>query len=69
MRDVLNQVGRIVAENEVLKRRCEELTKENAQLRHLLREQGRERDQEAIEQYFADIRQARADREAREAQR
>ena len=59
---LLNEVGRVFAENEVLRRRCEELTKENVQLRHLLREQGKEMDQKSWDEWLEATTQAAARR-------
>ena len=62
---LLNEVGRVFAENEVLRRRCEELTKENAQLKRLLREQAKENDEESWQQWLAATTQAAARRAQR----
>ena len=59
---LLNEVGRVFAENVVLRRRCEELTKENAQLKRLLPEQAKENDEESWQQWLEATTQAAARR-------
>jgi len=59
---LLNEVGRVFAENEVLRRRCEEQAKEIVQLKRLLREQAKEIDEESWQQWLEATTQAAARR-------
>jgi len=62
---LLNEVGRVFAENEVLRRRCEEQAAEIVQLKRLLREQAKENDEESWQQWLAATTQAAARRAQR----